>query len=334
VCDPDSIPVVSRVKGQISKDQQPEEFHDNQTPSASNIPSAQRSVPSTQHSLAIEVVRQKKVSHFPEAGSFVVEGSNGDKYSVQLYLKESCSCPSLATCYHILAVQMSIGVEELSEKRIYNLTQLRKNTRKRPNKRAGRKQPRPCDRDISIIPAPESTLQTSFMCSTPQTDKSPQSPAPRTPTTPRSILKRKPSHPTTVPTTPVSKNKIQFESPDNSTAVETKCLTPESPLPQPFSTPVAGTSKEPTVTQISPSKSQPSSSVQPTTKRNWVNLSDRVMLSFKEKNDIQNDKKICCNIIDFAQQLLKQQFPSVNGLQFTGYAPIRKILENGHIHFR
>ena len=89
--------------------------------------------------------------------------------------------------------------------------------------------------------------------------------------------------------------------------------------------PVAGTSKEPTVTQISPSKSQPSSSVQPTTKRNWVNLSDRVMLSFKEKNDIQNDKKLCCNIIDFAQQLLQQQFPSVNGLQFTGYAP---ILEN------
>jgi hypothetical protein len=37
---------------------------------------------------------------------------------------------------------MNIGVEELSEKRIYNLTQLRKNTRKRPNKRAGRKQPR------------------------------------------------------------------------------------------------------------------------------------------------------------------------------------------------
>jgi hypothetical protein len=105
--------------------------------------------------MAIEVVRQKKVYHVPEAGFFVVEGSNGDKYSVQLYPKESCSCPSLATCYHILAVQMNIGVEELSEKRIYNLTQLRKNTRKRPNKRAGRKQPRPCDRDISIIPAPD-----------------------------------------------------------------------------------------------------------------------------------------------------------------------------------
>jgi len=131
--------------------------------------------------------------------------------SVQLYPKESCSCPSLATCNHILAVQMSIRVEELSEKRIYNLTQLQKNTRKRPNKRAGRKQPRPCDRDISIIPAPDSTLQTSFMCSTPQTDKSPQSPAPRTPTTPRSILKRKPSH----STTPVSQKKIKFESPDN-----------------------------------------------------------------------------------------------------------------------
>jgi hypothetical protein len=59
------------------------------------------------------------------------------------------------------------------------------------------------------------------------------------------VLKRKPSHPTTVPTTPASKKKIKFESPDNSTAVETKCLTPESPLPQPFSTPIAGTSKEP-----------------------------------------------------------------------------------------
>jgi len=82
VCDPDSI--VSRVKGKISKDQQPEEFHDNQAPSTSNIPSAQRSVPSTQRSLAIEVVRQKKVYHTPEAGSFVVEGSNGEKYSVQL----------------------------------------------------------------------------------------------------------------------------------------------------------------------------------------------------------------------------------------------------------
>jgi hypothetical protein len=49
------------------------------------------------------------------------------------------------------------------------------------------------------------------------------------------------------------------------------------------------------------------------------------MLSFKEKKDIQDDKKICCNIIDFPQQLLKQQFPSVNGLQYTGYAP---MLEN------
>jgi hypothetical protein len=97
------------------------------------------------------------------------------------------------------------------------------------------------------------------MCSTPQTDKSPQSLEPRTPTTPRSILKRKPSH----PTTSVSKKKIKFESPDNSTAVETKRLTPEYPLPQPFSTPVARTSKEPTITQISPSKSPPPSSVHP-----------------------------------------------------------------------
>jgi hypothetical protein len=152
------------------------------------------------------------------------------------------------------------------------------------------------------------------MCSTPQTDKSPQSSAPRTPTTPRSIMKRKPSHPTTVPTTPVSKRKklslrvqiIQLQWKQNVLHQSLHFLS--------LSLHQLLEHQKNLVTQISPSKSQPSSSVQPITKRNWVNLSDRVMLSFKEKNDIQNDKKICCNTIDFAQQLLKQQFPSVNGL--------------------
>jgi hypothetical protein len=41
---------------------------------------------------------------------------------------------------------------------VHNLTQLRKNSRKRPNKKAGKKQPRPCDEDqLSVInPAPDS----------------------------------------------------------------------------------------------------------------------------------------------------------------------------------
>jgi hypothetical protein len=43
---------------------------------------------------------------------------------------------------------------------VHNLTQLRKNSRKRPNKKAGKKQPRPCDEDqLSVInPAPDYLL--------------------------------------------------------------------------------------------------------------------------------------------------------------------------------
>ena len=52
---------------------------------------------------------------------------------------------------------MTLNLNNIDEKRVYNLTQLRKNSRKRPNKKAGKKQPRPCDEDqLSVInPAPD-----------------------------------------------------------------------------------------------------------------------------------------------------------------------------------
>lgn len=112
----------------------------------------------TQRSLAIAAVRNKRVYHVPEAGSFVVKGSKGDNYSVSLY-PEKCQCPSIGTCYHIMAVKMSIGEEDIEEQRVYNLTQLRKNSRKRANKKAGTKRPRPCDKDETIIAAPDSCLK-------------------------------------------------------------------------------------------------------------------------------------------------------------------------------
>jgi hypothetical protein len=48
--------------------------------------------------------------------------------------------------------------------RVYNLTQLLKNSCKCPNKKAGKKQPRPCDEDqLSVInPAPDSAKKQSF----------------------------------------------------------------------------------------------------------------------------------------------------------------------------
>ena len=71
----------------------------------------------TQRFLAIAAVRNKRVYHVPEADSFVVKGSKGDNYSVTLY-PEKCQCPSIGTCYHIMAVKMSIREEDIEEKRV------------------------------------------------------------------------------------------------------------------------------------------------------------------------------------------------------------------------
>jgi hypothetical protein len=114
--------------------------------------------------LAIATVRQKRVYHVPEGDTFVVEGSKGDKYTVEMFPQEKCLCPSLGTCYHIIAVRMTLNSDNIDEKRVYNLTQLLKNSCKCPNKKAGKKQPRPCDEDqLSVInPAPDSAKKQSF----------------------------------------------------------------------------------------------------------------------------------------------------------------------------
>jgi hypothetical protein len=59
---------------------------------------------------------------------------------------------------------MTLNSDNIDEKRVYNLTQLLKNSCKRPNKKAGKKQPRPCDEDqLSVInPAPDSAKKQSF----------------------------------------------------------------------------------------------------------------------------------------------------------------------------
>ena len=61
---------------------------------------------------------------------FTVVGTTGKPHAIRLFLKESCTCPATSTCYHILAVCMSIGLEGSSQKKS-NLTQLRCNTRSR-----------------------------------------------------------------------------------------------------------------------------------------------------------------------------------------------------------
>ena len=47
---------------------------------------------------------------------------------------------------------MSVGLEDMNSKKKINLTQLRRNTRSRADKKSGRKAPRPGD---DIVPAPD-----------------------------------------------------------------------------------------------------------------------------------------------------------------------------------
>lgn len=76
---------------------------------------------------------------------------------------ESCQCEALGNCWHIIAAKMSIGVDDDTDKKIYNLTQLRRNHRKKPNKKAGKKRPRPCvddDEGPLVNGAPDSVYKT------------------------------------------------------------------------------------------------------------------------------------------------------------------------------
>ena len=99
------------------------------------------------------IIEHNQISHI--IGVFTVVGTTGNAHAVRLFPKESCTCPSTNSCYHILAVRMSVGLEDMNSKRKINLTQLRKNTRPRTEKRSGRKAPQPGDYDIK--PPPDAT---------------------------------------------------------------------------------------------------------------------------------------------------------------------------------
>ena len=98
----------------------------------------------------------------PQQGAFTVNGQKG-KYCVTLFPKETCQCVSTSTCYHILAAKMSIGLEAIQKNRVVNLRALSKNSKKKIDKKSGRKQPRVNDNEIEFEPAPDS----AFTLSTP-----------------------------------------------------------------------------------------------------------------------------------------------------------------------
>lgn len=88
------------------------------------------------------LIDNRCISHDPNLGTFTVVGTGGKPHVVQVFPSETCSCPSTSQCYHLIAVKMSLGMPYSKQKRV-NLTQLRMNTRKKGQKKSGRKRPRP-----------------------------------------------------------------------------------------------------------------------------------------------------------------------------------------------
>lgn len=95
---------------------------------------------------AQQVLASNQISFDPKLHVFNVKGTSGVTRVVTIFPKESCSCPSTSSCYHILAVKLSLGAH--SEKpSTRNLTRLRSNTRSKKDKKSGRKRPRAKDLD-------------------------------------------------------------------------------------------------------------------------------------------------------------------------------------------
>ena len=120
----------------------------------------------SQRALAEAVIREGRICHVANMGSFMVKGSCGERYAISLFPKERCQCPSTGQCYHIIAAKMSIGMPDVAGKRVINLTQLKRNSRKRLDKEGGRKRPRTNDEISVILPAPDASLLETSVANT------------------------------------------------------------------------------------------------------------------------------------------------------------------------
>ena len=80
-----------------------------------------------------------------------------ETHTVHLFPDQSW-CPSTTTCYHIIGARMCIGLSDSYQKQKINLTQLRRNTSSRPQKKSGKKAPRTGDYEVVFAPESEQFL--------------------------------------------------------------------------------------------------------------------------------------------------------------------------------
>lgn len=94
--------------------------------------------------LAHIAINERRVK-IVEDGAWVVMETDGiTPCAVRLFPKETCTCPSTKTCYHITACRLMIGLP-LNEVGKCNVAELRRNHSKMNEKPAGRKKPRKND---------------------------------------------------------------------------------------------------------------------------------------------------------------------------------------------
>lgn len=140
--------IVQQIKQKSSKENMPPS--DENGPSNSDLdPTDQDSfqpLANSIYSRAKDLIRNNKISFNPQMHIFNVQGTKEVRV-VKLHPKESCSCPATGTCYHIMGVKLSLGlnVPESTTSSKRNLSRLCKATRSRKEKKTGRKRPRPND---------------------------------------------------------------------------------------------------------------------------------------------------------------------------------------------
>ena len=105
-------------------------------------------------SRADELIKNDRIVFSPKLGTFTTKGTDDQPRVVTLF-PEKCSC-SIKSCYHILAVKKSLGME-VNEKTTPNLSVLSAADKKR---KAGRKRPRPGDFDYILEEEEQSNMMT------------------------------------------------------------------------------------------------------------------------------------------------------------------------------
>lgn len=98
---------------------------------------------------ALKVIEDGRITLVPEQKAWIVTGSSGNKYTVQLFRngekRPKCSCPASISCCHILAAMMSVDCVTSFTKKT-TILRMERNSRKAADRRkGGRKQPKAKD---------------------------------------------------------------------------------------------------------------------------------------------------------------------------------------------